>query len=293
MPEARNALRSRTTILELFQGAAGLMRVRYKPVTVGVVSFAMILAAGSAFAERRTSEIENQLASALSVDPQDLRDEVDAQVRTLGMLPLPEFMRTMEERYGRAVIGPEAPALTKENVGVTYVVRVSPVVISMFLFTCVVMFMASVFFLLLFAAGRENSFEVVRRLPKEIIRMTLLQCWTLVRSWIWIPFAGPFIALYLFPRLSLAPTLLLSGEAGIFESLHESMKRTSGKWANVFLKLLCIGVVAMLLLWPLLVIISIVSLFSLKIGFFLWLASLMTLVAWLAACMTVLAVTTS
>lgn len=292
MPEARNALRSQTTIPQLFLGAADLVRVRWQPVTIGIVSFAMILAVGSAFAERRTSEIEEKLAVGLSMEVQDVRDHVELQVQELGMLPFPEFMKTMEERYGQSVIGSEVPLLTKENVGIAYVVRVSPIVVSVFLFMCIVMFGASVYFLLLFASRKENPFEILRRFPREIIRMIGLQCWMLVRSFVWIPFIGPFIAVYLLPRLSLAPTLLLSGEAGIFESLHRSMKRTSGKWATVFLRLLLIGVVAMLLLWPLIVIASAVSLFSLKIGFFLWLASLTALTAWVMACMTVLAVTT-
>lgn len=274
---------SRSPLTASFIAAAGMLKARRLAVFIAIICFAMIMAVASATAERRTADVETQLAEVLSMSTSDLRTEVEQQIQALGNLPFAEFVATIENRYGDWTIGAEVPALDAENVGITYALRVTPMIMGVLVFHLFVLFVAVTFFLLLFTAGPENSYETLHRLPMAVFRMIGLSVWLLVRSWIWLPFIGPFVAAYRIPRLVLAPVILARGTTGVFQSLRESLRQTKGKWARMVVRMIAVAVAALAFLWPLIMMSAIAGLFSLKIGFFLWLASVILIVAIIVA----------
>ncbi|MEI8230893.1 MAG: hypothetical protein WCG83_07215 [Candidatus Peregrinibacteria bacterium] len=106
--------------------------------------------------------------------------------------------------------------------------------------------------LLLLGISREQGMAAILersfRTAASFIGMSL---WITLRSFIWIPILGWVAAVYLGPRLCLAPVILLSEGKGIRESARESMRRTEGKWGTVvsglFMVGLGVGVIVMLI----------------------------------------------
>lgn len=260
-----------------------MLKARRLAVFIAIICFAMIMAVASAIVERRTAEVETQLAEVLSMSTSDLRTEVEQQIQALGNLPFAEFVATVESRYGDWTVGAEVPSLDRENVGITYALRLTPMIMGVLVFYLFVLFVAGTFFILLFTAGPENSYETLRRLPMTAFRMIGLSVWLLVRSWIWLPFIGPFLAVYRIPRLALGPVILASGKAGVFQSLRESLEQTKGRWVGTVVRMIVIAAAALALLWPLVILSAVVGLFSVKIGFFLWLASIILILAAIVA----------
>lgn len=266
----------------LLLGSLHLLTRQWKSVLIGAVSFAMMMAVVSAFVDRRIDTIEQELASVLQISPEELQVLAEKQLVALGagdMGPVLLELQSFEQ---------SGAPLDLEHAGMVYGLRAGPYILLFLLILQVALFIAGIFYLLLFSHPIESAFEVFQRLLRSLLPMIGLFFWMLVRSLIWIPFVGPVIALYLLPRLSLAPVVLASGEAGVFQSLHVSMKRTSHRWVSLFFLYLGFFFLLFLLAYFALVIAGIISLFSLKIGFFLWLVGLMLLVALGAAFLTML-----
>lgn len=257
------------------------------PVAIATLSFAMLLAVGSVSVQFKVMHIENGLMSELLVDRDALRKNIDADLEEISKMDVSEFIQSSSFRFGKSAVQ-EQPS-EEHALGLNYMRLVAPTIALQMIFNIAVMFVAAVFFLLLFAEGSKSAYETARRFPGKIFPMGGLILWMLVRSFVWIPLVGPIIAFFMLPRLALAPVFLVSGEVGIHQSLQLSMKRTSGRWFAVFLRLVLIAIAAFLILWPMLVITVGVSLFSLKIGFILLLLACIFSIAFQCASLTVLA----
>ena len=94
-----------------------------------------------------------------------------------------------------------------------------------------------------------------------------------------IPLIGPILLLFMTPRLALGPALLASGRTGVFLSLRESIKLTKGHWFFVALSLFSLLIITLLILWLGVLLVAATTLFSAKLGFFLWLLFVMFLAA--------------
>lgn len=257
-------------------------------IAVAIVSFSMAIAVGSTAMQLRVRVIEQELMTTFSLTDDAFTKALEAQLAEIAEMDFPEFIRItgFSVRDGRTTQPPDE----KYRVAVAYLMRTTPLVLARMLFGMLIMFIAVTYFLLLFTRGRESGFDAARRLPVFFVRMSGLAIWMLVRSFLWIPFVGPFIAIYMLPRLSLAPVYLASGEARIRESVRLSMKRSAGLWLPLFVRLLFISVSSLLMLWLLLFIIVGVALFSMKIGYILLLLVLFGVIAYQCAALTVLAV---
>lgn len=278
----------RAPVAELFLGISSLLTRKKTPLAIATLSFAMLLAVGSAAVQFKVLHIEDGIMSEFGLDSDELRATVDADLMAISEMDVSEFMETSGFRIGSEAVQ-EQPS-GEHRVGLTYLRRVSPYVFIQLLFNTVVMFCAGVFFLLLFSGGSQSAYETARKLPGMIFPMCGLVIWLLVRSWIWIPLVGPAVAIYRIPRLLLAPVYLASGEAGVFESLHLSMRRTSGHWVAMFLRLALLVIVSILILWPMLVFVVGASLLSAKLGYILFLLAIVFILAFQFAGLTVLAV---
>jgi len=278
----------RATVSELFLGITSLLSNKKMTVAVATLSFAMLLAVGASAVQFRTQRIEDTLMTELAMGEEAFVSALESQMLEISEMEFPEFMQATGYRFGPNAV--QEPPAEEYKLALRYFRRTMPFALARIAFDIIVMFIAAVFFLLLFTNGSQSGYESARRLPGAIFPMIGLIFWMLVRSLIWVPLVGPAIAIYMLPRIALAPVLLASGEAGIRESIQLSMKRTSGHWVSMLLKLFLIGLTSLLLLWPLLVLVVATAVFSVKIGYILLLLSLIFIVAYQCAALTVLAV---
>jgi hypothetical protein len=210
----------------LIVGSFELMKRKASAVTVAVISFAMLAAVSSAFVQRKIDAIETTLSAHFKLTRDELETKVQEQVNALSKLDMQEFIAAVQHRGGSPSIG-SASALSSDRIGITYVARIGPFVAFMLLLDSVIAFVACVYFLILFSRGSLSAYEASVLLPKYVVSMAFLFLWMFFRSLAWIPLVGPFIALYILPRMSLAPVIHASGESGIRESISVSLLRTS------------------------------------------------------------------
>ena len=213
-------------------------------------------------------------------------EAVNADIEGISTLNVPELMEAMGvDPSGKNPL----PVPTKYALGFNYVWAIGPIVAFQLFIEMAVLFSAATFFLLLFSRGSISPYDAARLLPVYTVRMLVLGLWMFVRSYIWIPFIGLPLSLYFMPRLALAPVIVASGEAGVFESCRLSMRSTSGHWMGMFLKFILVVIAAFLLWWPMLIASIGVSLFILKIGYLLFLMSAIVVVAFQCAALVVVA----
>lgn len=255
---------------------------RFRTVLVACLVFSLLGGVLSTIPERGIDRREDQLSSALGITWQKLREDVQQDLQILSTLSTEELIVKMES------LPLFADASASEHIGLVYAVNVIPyvlVIIGIFLLLALV---AGTYFLLLFSAPNQTAYGAASRLPLAVIEMLVLWFWVSIRSLVWLPLVGPFVALYTLPRLSLSPALLLSEKRGALAAAKESWKRTKKQWIPAALRLFLLLLFCIPLLWILAVPVSVASLFSLKLASLLWMAVLIFLTAYLAAGLTVL-----
>lgn len=264
-------------------GATQLLRQKWMPVLVAAITFSMIAAVGLAFVERKIDMIETKLSAASKMTRDDLEAEIDAQVLKLGSMDASVLLSSQDFRLSAAQ-RVDAKTVDKSQVGVIYVASAGPMILALFFADLLIAFIAAIFFLRLFSSGSSSAYETMMRLPFLLLPFVGLVFWMLLRSFLWIPLLGIPIALYVLPRLSLAPVFVAAGSYGPLVAVRESMKRTKRRWAQLFLAWLGVTLTGLLSLWVLLVLTSVIVLFSAKIGLFVWMCSLLIVLAFFCAC---------
>jgi hypothetical protein len=249
-----------------------------------LASFCFALLAGivATFAQTKLDTAEDELASALGIEWQELRSRVQGDLQTLSLLSTEELMMKVETTPA------QADPKTAEHIGIVYVMRAGPALTLLFVGLLIVFYVGRTYFFLLFTAER-TPYTAAGALPSAVFGMAALGLWVGVRSFAWLPMIGPFVALYMFPRLSLAAVYYARGGIGIFTAARQSWARTRGLWFPVTLRLALLLLICLLTWWILLTFVSIVALFSVKLAALLGLFCFFLLTAFFTAGLTVLA----
>lgn len=264
-------------------GGLQLLRQKKAAVLISILSFSMLCAVAVAFVERKIDAIEESLSKASGLTREELQVEINDQVIKLSSMDPVVLLSSPEFSYQASEI-PETEKVEKDQVGILYVSKAGVLILGLFAFNMIVAFVALIFFLLLFSTGSSTAYEAAAKLPGHLWSSFWLFFWMLFRSFLWIPFFGIPVAFYMLPRLSLAPVILLTRDIGVMGSTKESMRRTKGRWLQLLLTWVGVLLVALLLLWFFLVIVSILALFSAKVALFLWICTLIAIIAYIAAC---------
>ncbi len=258
---------------QVFLRSLTLLRVKRQPVLVGALSFALLSAVTASTMQIAVQRIQSRIGAEADLSWEELQDAVDQKVNAFSEADAMTVVRNFGKRSGpETLTSPDAAAMG-------FIAEVGPWLLGSFFIDSLILAIACLFFLLLATGGLQTGYESLQRLPGAIVPMLGLCFWFLFRSLVWLPFIGLFIAAYLGPRFILSPVILSSGEAGVFQSLHESMRRTSGRWLTIVLNLLALGALAIAVTWIGLVMIAVASLFSLKLALFAWLFLTMLLAA--------------
>lgn len=262
----------------MMTGAFELLRRKAMAVLIAAVCFSMLCALVSGFTERQVDRVEQELASALSISVEAARAEIQSQLLSISALSMEEFVSLVEGRAGGLSVS-SGVTLSQAQLGLTYAVRAGPYLLFELLADAAVLFTAGIFFLLLFTRGQVSGYDAARLLPGSVPMSILLLMRTVLRPFFFITGIGPLLAL----------TVYLSGEARVGESIRSGSRRFFGHPIQVLLNAVASLAAAFLLLWPLLVIVAAVALFSMKLAFFVLLVSVMLCMAFLCAAITMLA----
>lgn len=234
--------------------------------------------------ERLILREEDKIASELGIPWEDMRKNLETALR-----------ETSDADILRSVIDVRNQGLhslkptTKDNLLVSSIVRLSPIILLLVATNLLIHFIAWTYFLTYFTSAPEKGVESAERLPRELLRQGAEVFWMLFRSLLWIPIVGIIFAVYFLPRFAFAPVFLASGQCGIRESLALSSKRTSGNWGRTVFWLLGLLLLAAIFLWASLFFVASTVIFLPKLGILLWLFALYTSIAILAAGLTVAA----
>lgn len=253
-----------------------LLKMHVRPMLIGALSFALLSAVVAAAIGQKVGGIQEQIMLSADITGEQLQTAVDHRVRVFTDA---DVSKLTQEFRARTSSFSDGGTLTEEEATLAFIAGVGPWLLLSVLLSGAILFLAALFFLLLAAGGRQSPSEIAARIPGKILPMIGLSLLLFIRSFIWIPLVGWLVALYLGPRMSLAPAILASGEAGIAESIRLSMRRTKGRWAFLLFSLIGAGLLSMLLLWFGVVFVAVAALFSMKLSFFLWLFLLMCIVA--------------
>ncbi len=245
------------------------MQEKKKDLAVAVLFFALLLSVVTTYTGKGVGRIEDYIALKANISTDDLRSRVDGRMMKLSESDARMILMRIQSMSFLLDSQPQEPAV--EDAEIEFITAIAPWVLFSFASNTFVLFLASVFFLLLSAMRSASGYDAAVRLPLATLKMAVLLFWSFVRSLVWIPFAGPLIALWMAPRLALSPGILAAGKFGILKSVHESFRRTKGKWFRVTFALLGLGVLSLTFLFFAILPVSALSVLSLKLSFFLWL----------------------
>lgn len=274
---AQRHLTGTSKLRRVFEITFTLFSSRRKEIVLAVLTFAMLSAVVSAATGQRIRMIEDRIASETHLSWQQLHNGVNERLQTFNEDDARMIMAGFGFRTSIEIL--PLPSLAPDNAALHYVVSVAPWILLSFGLNLCIFFVASVFFLLLAGRPHASTIERVLRLPAETIRMIGLLLWYFVRSLLWLPFVGILIAFFVTPRLVLAPAVFSKGKTGIFQSFRESMKATRGHWFFIVFSLIAAFLFSIAFLWFCVVVVSLLTLFSMKLGFLVWLTALMLIVA--------------
>ena len=237
----------------------------------------MLCAVVSAAIGQRMQTIEDRVARETNLSWQELSERLDERLMAFDQNDAQSLMA--ELGFKRTGVTITVPPLTPDTAPFIYLLGIAPWIALSSLLHMSILFVASVFFLLLGSRNPESLRDIVVLLPAMCLKTIGLVFWFFVRSFLWFPLIGPILLLFMTPRLALGPALLASGRTGVFLSLRESIKLTKGHWFFVALSLFSLLIITLLILWLGVLLVAATTLFSAKLGFFLWLLFVMFLAA--------------
>ena len=252
----------------MFISTLVLLRMKKHVAGIAVLCFAMLSAVATTFIGQEVSELEERITSSAGISSEQLQKDIDARLQIFN-----EEDALLLVRHITA--DPEQRQFLSNDHAFAFIVNVAPWVFLSFLLNTIILFIACVFFLLLAGGSVVSGYQAASQLPIMLLKMLFLMFWFFVRSFLWIPFLGPPIALLMIPRLILAPAILANGTMGVLASTSESLRRTKHRWFQVLFSLLGLVLSSAAFLFLAMMIVSIVTLLSLKLGFLLWLLLLL------------------
>lgn len=278
--------------------------VRWKAVGVGVLTFGMLMAVNQAFFAR----IIDQHIASVREQAGLSSEQFDEKLRTL----LSEGAATEEvdrivAALQQSISEGGSPSdhgfvPTPQNAALYFVLIATPFVFGAAFVALLIAYISWIYFLLISVQDARGAIDAFWRLPTEMLRISLLLPWTLLRSLAWIPMLVMVFASYALPtqlllpvtllcmvlcgvllcRFVLAPVLLLSRQHGILHSASVSAEKMRGKISSVYGMLILGSLATAFVLWLGSLLASIVTVLEARAGMLLWLLCVEIAVAYWA-----------
>lgn len=110
-----------------------------------------------------------------------------------------------------------------------------------FIIAMIIGVVARAYYTLIAVKGLKDVQETLNMSLKWAWPLFLLGLWIALRSFVWIPFIGIIIAIFLAPRFILAPIYMLEQGKGVMESASLSYAKTSSSWPTILVVGLAFG----------------------------------------------------
>jgi hypothetical protein len=189
-------------------------------VVTGVVSASLAATAGGAMVQGMDqmgldTERMQQLADRMEQGDETAMDELE------GLLA-DEFDGMTDDQVAGRVGGPVAGMMATmvPAIGVSLVI------------TWILSLLAFAYYAIVAVEGKDVN-GTLARVKSAFFSLFLVNLWTMLRSFIWIPILGLIPAIILGPRFVAAPLIHLTEGKGVTASVSDSYRRTRGHWAKI------------------------------------------------------------
>lgn len=259
-------------------GSFGLCRIRYRSILLTALTLSLLIASVVTFVNDKVYDVHDALTHSVDISSDEFSTMVDEALT----FRTEEALKTFIETLGSMSFSFHGP-VTRNNIVLVYILRIAPYAFFLAGFELLLLFITFTYFLVFFLSPSASEIEAILRLPSAVVNLFLLLLWAFLRSMVWIPFIGPLVALYLLPHFSLAPVLLLRGGYSVSGALRHSIHRTQGQWFSAVLSFLLLVFICFFLFSFTVVMASIPTIFSAKIGYLVFLVGVQSIVAYVSA----------
>ena len=146
------------------------------------------------------------------------------------------------------VLGKQMMEQSLQGVGAmsTVLKAMLPAIGLSLLLTIVVALIAKSYFLVIAVKGMTDAGAAAQGTVGAIVPLVGLWLWIAIRTFVWIPVLGFFIAIVVGPRFLLSPLYLLEQKKGVMESARMSYGKTKGFWGKIIGNVFVFALVTMI-----------------------------------------------
>jgi hypothetical protein len=189
-------------------------------VVMGVVSASLAVTAGGAMMKGMNdmgldTERMQQLAERMEQGDESAMDELEQMLAG-------EFDGMTDEQVAGRMMGPAG------NMMATMVPAIGVSVVI----TWILSLLAFAYYAIVAVEGKDVN-GTLSRVKSVFFSLFLVNLWSMLRSFIWIPILGLIPAIILGPRFVAAPLIHLTEGKGVTASVSDSYRRTRGYWAKI------------------------------------------------------------
>lgn len=201
-------------------------------VVMGVISSSLAVTAGGAMMKGMNemgldTERMQQLAERMEQGDEAAMDELE-------QLLAGEFDGMTDDQIAGRMGGPVAGMMA----------TMVPAIGLSLVITWILSLLAFAYYAIVAVEGKDVN-GTLSRVKSVFFSLFLVNLWTMLRSFIWIPILGLIPAIILGPRFVAAPLIHLTEGKGVTASVSESYRRTRGYWAKIAGNVIVAGLVAM------------------------------------------------
>jgi uncharacterized membrane protein (Fun14 family) len=189
-------------------------------VVMGVVSASLAATAGGAMMKGMNdmgldTERMQQLAERMEQGDESAMGELEQMLAG-------EFDGMTDDQIAGRMMGPAAGMMATmvPAIGLSVVV------------TWILSLLAFAYYAIVAVEGKDMN-GTLSRVKSAFFSLFLVNLWSMLRSFIWIPILGLIPAIILGPRFVAAPLIHLAEGKGVTASVSDSYRRTRGYWAKI------------------------------------------------------------
>lgn len=253
---------------------------RRRVLALSIIVWALLAASVSTFIGGIASTRERAIADRATLTIAEVQDRVGTTLSSFSEEQMTVFFEDVWQAYRTGVASQDSEA----SLSILYMATVGPPALALAGLQMTLLFLAYAYFMMVVQRSPDATMaDLLRSTPLLAVRMLFLGVWIMLRSFCWVPFFGPFFALWYHPRMLRAPGILASGRAGVLASVRQSIDRSRGQWVPMLGRLLAFVAMTIVVLWCAMSIASIVAVLSPKIGYLLFMAGVFSLQMLVAA----------
>lgn len=215
-------------------GGLAVVKGNIQSVLVGVLVFGLLMGVVQHLFNDSVASIGMSIAEKMGYDVQSMQ-ELGERAREGDEAAARELEEMMASGFGEQFEGMEEEEVLKHlwTTLMSDIISFVKTIILMFLLTSLVKVLSLTYYQLLAIRKSNDAFSLLSDTAGVALPMLGLSIWIFLRSFLWIPILGWFIAIFIGPRFALAPYLYLTQRKGVFAAASDSYVKTSGYWGTI------------------------------------------------------------